>query len=58
MTQSAEIQYFINSLFTPRLQEIRLRAVSFFFAKLLLYKHASGEAACREKRGRKPENKK
>ena len=32
----------------------------FFFAKLLHAKptHASGEAACREKRGRKPEKKK
>ena len=32
----------------------------FFFAKLLYAKptHASGEAACREKRGRKPEKKK
>ena len=32
----------------------------FYFAKLLHAKpkHASGEAACREKRGRKPEKKK
>ena len=36
----------------------RLRGVSYFSLLHAKPQHASGEAACREKRGRKPEKKK
>ena len=50
----------ISGIVTPRKHFLLDCEQSLFFAKLLHAKpnHASGEAACREKRGRKPEKKK
>ena len=50
----------ISGIVTPRKHFLLHCEQSLFFAKLLHAKpnHASGEAACREKRGRKPEKKK